>query len=249
MKTIHIILRSSRRGSDNTNREIFGPAFRSREEALAAILEEVEFMYRNGDDPGREGRETPQIVPDEENSNHNRGALKFKDPNAEGLSRIDIWDPTTCPEGSEDLAELSDWWERFDIEEVSLAEPVQEKPDVYTVCEDREYINDDILRLGQYMWDEKEGTPKDTIVLENPIPIHLTVDGRGYLDFNTFNVKSVSPGRDDIPMVHGHWDGEDKEECLALINHYTENGRYYEDRFWHIENLVSTILPSNENEE
>lgn len=234
---IYIILRSSNRGNDNTNRELWGPAYVSRQEALKAILEEYESMLKNGDDPGRNALERPEIVVDEENSNHDHAALKFKDDDARGLSRIDIWDPTKCPDGLEDMPELSFWWERFDIETVNILQPQDNET---VIRQEKEYITEQIRLLGEYMWDN-DG-PKETIRLETPVAITRVTDARGYLDISNFFVTAVSPGRNDIPMVHGHFEQHpNEEECQTLNCNDMQNGHYYENRHWKIDGLLKAL--------
>lgn len=236
MKQISVIIQTSTRGSEWIQ-EVHKVAYPSRKRTLDAILRIFGDMVKNGDGPGKDFRSEPEIIQDKES-----GAFMFKDPDAEGLCRIEIWDPTTCPESLQDDPTLSEWHERFDIETVTLA-PEDDDTEFLTIHEDREYINKDIRRLGQFMWDDKDGCPKPDILLPEPITIMRILDGKGYLDFTEFTVTAVSAGRDDIPMVHGYWQGEEKEDLIDLRCHYTQNGRYYEDSFWNIDNLVKAIIP------
>ena len=238
MKTISVIIQTSTRGGDWLQ-EVHETAYPSRKQALNAILETFNDMVKSGDDPGANFRSEPEIIHDKDSV-----SFVFKDPEeAERFCRFEIWDPTTCTESLKDDATISEWHERFDIETVTLAPEEDDDNEHFTIHEDREYINKDIRRLGQFMWDDKDGCPKEPILLKDPVVISRVLDGKGYLDITGFAVTAVLAGRDDIPMVKGFWEGEEKEECIDLRCHYTQNGLFYEDSFWNIDNLVKAVIP------
>lgn len=143
--------------------------------------------------------------------------------------------------------EIADW--AFDacalltltkeIESIQVPDDTEDAEIVVNL--DKEYINDDIRRIGQFMWNEKDGTPKDPVRFDSPVAITLFTNGRGYLEICDFLVTAVLPGRDDIPMVEGTFENHDKKECLPLICHDTQNGHYYENRFWNVDNLKKTL--------
>jgi hypothetical protein len=240
---IFIILRSSRRGNDNLNRDIWGPARSSRAEALEAILEECASMLRSGDDPGENARTEPEIVLDKENSNHNRGMLRFKEPDAGGVTQFDIWDPTSCPDPENDDPCYSDWWERFEIERVSVpfAESVVRKvadtgkKSVPAATADFEYLTDGIRLL--------QASIKEEVRLEPPVTIHQVLEQEDGTSMTAaaFDVVSVAPGKDGCPVVRGFRKGERKVEGLRLACRYTAQTGYSEDIFWSIGDLLRRL--------
>lgn len=237
MKEISVIIQTSTRGSDWIQ-EVHKVAYPSRKRTLDAILRIFGDMVKSGDDPGKDFRSEPEIIQDKESD-----AFMFKDPeDAERFCRFEIWDPTTCPESLQDDPTLSEWHERFDIETVTLAPDEDDDTESLTILVNREYINKDIRRLGQFMWNHKEDCPKDDIVLDKPVTITRVIDSKSHLDFQEFAVTTVLAGRDDIPMVKGFWQGEEKEDLIALRCHYTRDGRFYADFFWSIGNLISTVI-------
>ncbi len=231
----YIILHSWTRGNDNAHRDVLGNAYPSKEEAMQAIADNINDILSHGDEP--EGLTIePAPVMDEENCNHNHGALKFLPQDTAGTSQVEAWGP--LPDGIDD-PRMADWYECFEVEAVEVPDDAKARETVISI--DKEYVTDDIRRIGEHMWNGTDGAPKDPVRFDNPVAITLVTDGRGYLDIRDFFVSAVLAGRDDIPMVEGSFDNNEKQECLPLICHDTQYGHYYEDRYWNVEALVKAM--------
>ena len=230
---IYTVLRSWNRGCDNAHRETSGVAYAKKESAWAAIAEELVSIFTDEEVPEKLTMQ-PAPVEDTENCNHDHGALKFTPEQMAATCQFEAWGP--LPEGIDD-PRMADWYECFEIEEMDLDMDADSDT---TVTLDREYITEDIKKIGRHMW-ENDG-PRADIVLDNPVVISRVIDARGYLDITDFIVKAVIAGRDDIPMVIGNYDGETAiEESIALTCHSTQYGHYYEESFWIVKGLINAL--------
>lgn len=238
MKSAYIIIRSWRRNNDNANRDIWGPARASHDEAIAAILEEVSYMFSQGDDPGVEGATEPAIVPDIENSNHNHGALRLQDGvDADTVNRIEIWNAATCGEGLEDMPEMSDWWERFDIEKVDLPDDED-----IVIIENREFITRDIASVGRLV--KQIGACN----LKKPAVITCITRHSDKPELQQrFIVKRVFPGDNNIPLVVGQYTSDNDgciselDTALMLTCHRNASVGVWQERTWDIAALLKAL--------
>lgn len=231
----YIILRTWNRNNDNAHHETTGTAYRTKDEAFAAIADELAFIFGSGDEPDGLTIE-PAPVLDEENTSHNRGALRFLPEDIAGCTQVEAWG--ALPEGIDD-PRMADWYECFEVE--CLAIPDTPKEDETVVSLEKEYVTDAILNLAHRMWDD-DGCPKDPILFVTPVAIEKVVNDRGYLFVRAFLVKALMAGRDDIPMVLGAFEkGDGQQECIPLTCVSTQHGHYYKDSFWKVDNLIDAV--------
>lgn len=243
MKDIFVILRTSRRGCD-TQTEAYPVAYGSRQAALDAIIEEVETMLRNGDDPGPGARTDPEIIEDPENSSHNRGALKFRDPDAEGCLRIDIWDPATCPEGSEDVPAFSEWWESFEIYSIYLSEV----DEAHAGPTRTQFLSAEQVRLGDILDAAGHTDPSHALRLPEPFAIRQSLDtNRDYSESGDFLVEALWVIRGQ-PFVSGHWAKCGHQDAFGVHNTSWQYRGEYEEARWDIgglDGIAETLCHKN----
>lgn len=117
--------------------------------------------------------------------------------------------------------------------------------EIIILREDTEYLTGPIQRLGSHMYGKRAHSPKPAIRLPKSVTIHLET----HIDDETtkipFVVTAVSAGRDEVPMVHGFWGGDNKAgmaECMDLICRRTLQDGVLEDRFWVIDELIRAIF-------
>ena len=117
------------------------------------------------------------------------------------------------------------------------------KKDKIILRTEQEYITEDIRQITRLMWDEKQHKTKPSMDFQEPVTIRNVVNDSGCDLSRNFIVSSLlSNSREaDIPMVYGHWEGEDNNECVHLLCNATKAHAERFDSHWDVENLLNAI--------
>lgn len=82
-------------------------------------------------------------------------------------------------------------------------------------------------------------TERHPIVLETPVTIFQTIDGRGYLDFAYVPVVKVWHDRTTVVVE------DDNGDTHRLVDSYETSGEHYSNAWWNAEALIDAL--TNEN--